>query len=127
MPTQYININYPFRNSTQGFFLDLTSNDNDAIQADFLFLVTTQVGTRFYNPQFGTNLLQYIFEPNDNLTLGDIKTEITTALAKYLPAVQLTNLTVVPSTTSEFAAQVTIAYTVNDGVFSTPNSVTINI
>ena len=28
---RYININYPFKDSNKGFFLDLTSDDNSAI------------------------------------------------------------------------------------------------
>jgi hypothetical protein len=37
---RYININYPFKDSKKGFFLDLTEQDNQAIKADLLHLLT---------------------------------------------------------------------------------------
>jgi hypothetical protein len=54
----YININYPFKDSPKGFFLDLTETDNKAIKADLLHLLLTRKGQRLYNPEFGTRLLE---------------------------------------------------------------------
>ena len=84
MATRYININYPFKDSNTGFFLDLNSDDQNAIKADLLHLILTRKGQRLYNPDFGTDLLRYIFEPNDSLTLSKISEEITTVVKKYL-------------------------------------------
>jgi hypothetical protein len=70
---KYININYPFKNSKQGFFLDLNSTDNKAIKADLLHLLLTSKGQRLYNPEFGTDLLKFIYEPLDGMTLDGIK------------------------------------------------------
>ena len=72
---KYININYPFKNSSKGFFLDLTSDENAAIKADLLHLILTRKGQRLYNPEFGTDLLRYIFEPEDGLTLSKTQME----------------------------------------------------
>jgi phage baseplate assembly protein W len=124
---KYININYPFKNSTKGFFLDLNSDDNNAIKADLLHLILTRRGQRLYLPDFGTNLLQFIFEPEDTFTLAQLKSEITTVVKKYLPKLQITDITVVQSPDSEYAAVVTINYTITDDVFSTKDFVIINI
>lgn len=124
---KYININYPFKNSTKGFFLDLNSDDNNAIKADLLHLILTRRGQRLYLPDFGTNLLQFIFEPNDGFTLNQLKGEITTVVKKYLPKLQITDISVVQSPDSEFAAVVTINYTITDDVFTTQDFVIINI
>ncbi|WP_333729393.1 GPW/gp25 family protein, partial [Listeria monocytogenes] len=75
---KYININYPFKDSKKGFFLDLNDEDNQAIKADLLHLILTRKGQRLYNPDFGTDLIKFIFEPEDGMTLNDIKSEITT-------------------------------------------------
>ena len=127
MASRYININYPFKDSPKGFFLDLNENDNEAIKADLLHLLLTRKGQRLYNPDFGTDLLIYIFEPLDGLTLTDIKTEVSTVVKKYLPNLEITDLTVEQSTESEYAATVTIAYTVTNNVFTTQELITINI
>ena len=59
---KYININYPFKDSGQGFFIDLNADDNAAIKADLMHLILTIKGQRLYNPDFGTNLMRFIFE-----------------------------------------------------------------
>jgi len=124
---KYININYPFKDSHKGFFLDLNSDDNAAIKADLMHLILTRKGQRLYNPDFGTDLLKFIFEPSDSLTLGQIKEEITTVVKKYLPKLQITEISVVQSTESEYAAVVRIDYSITDDVFTSTDFVIINI
>jgi phage baseplate assembly protein W len=124
---KYININYPFKDSNKGFFLDLTSDDNAAIKADLMHLILTVKGQRLYLPDFGTDLLKFIFEPNDTLTLSGIKEEITTVVKKYLPKLQIKEISVVQSPDSEYAAVVRIDYTITDDVFTTSDFVIINI
>jgi hypothetical protein len=57
---KYINIDYPFKNSPQGFFLNLNSDEQRAIKADLMHLLLTRKGQRLYNPDFGTDLLKII-------------------------------------------------------------------
>jgi phage baseplate assembly protein W len=123
----YIIINYPFKNSPKGFFLDLTTTDNQAIKADLMHLILTRKGQRLYNPDFGTNLLQFIFEPNDNLTFSSIKQEITDVVKKYLPNLQINEISVTESTESEYAAVLRIDYSITDDVFTTTDFIIINI
>ena len=127
MGEKFININYPFRNSPEGFFLDLNSTDQSAIKADLMHLILTRKGQRLYNPDFGTDLLRYIFEPEDGFTLSQIKEEITNVVKKYLPKLQINSITVDQSTESEYAAVVRMDYTITDDVFSTTDFIIINI
>ena len=127
MASKYININYPFRDSHKGFFLDLNSDENAAIKADLMHLILTRKGQRLYNPDFGTDLLKYIFEPQDGLTLGGIKEEINTVVKKYLPNLQINNVLVEQSTESDYAAVVRIDYTITNNVFNVTDFVIINI
>ena len=124
---KYININYPFKDSNKGFFLDLNSGDQQAIKADLMHLILTRKGQRLYNPEFGTDLLRFIFEPEDGFTLGQIKEEIITAVKKYLPKLQINEISVTQSTESEHAAVVRLDYTITDDVFTTTDFVIINI
>ena len=73
MPQKYINIQYPFVNSTKGFFLELTDNDNQAIKSD---------------------LKRLLFEPNDEITQSDIKGELSNMLKKYFPNVTVKKIEV---------------------------------
>ena len=124
---KYININYPFKDSKKGFFLDLTENDNQAIKADLLHLILTRRGQRLYNPDFGTDLLRFIFEPNDALTEEGIKDEIRTVVKKFLPKLKLDEIIIEGSPESEYAAVVTISYTISDDVFSSSDIIVVKI
>ena len=124
---KYININFPFKNSGEGFFLDLTSDSNAAIKADLMHLILTRKGQRLYNPDFGTDLLQFIFQPNDEQTLNDIKAEIKTVVKKYLPNLTINEIKVTESEQSEYAAVINIDYTITEGVFKTQDFVTVSV
>ena len=124
---RFININYPFKDSLKGFFLDLTDTEAKAIKADLLHLLLTRKGQRLYNPEFGTRLLEYIYEPYDELTFSEVREEIDTAVKTYLPQVNLDNLTVEPSPLSEYAVLVTIEYTITDNVFELSDIIQINL
>lgn len=124
---RFININYPFKDSLKGFFLDLTETDAKAIKADLLHLLLTRKGQRLYNPEFGTRLLEYIYEPYDELTFSEVRDEIDTAVKKYLPQVNIDNLAVEPSPLSEYAVLVTIEYTITDNVFELSEIIQINL
>jgi len=124
---KYININYPFKDSPKGFFLDLNSDENAAIKADLMHLILTRKGQRLYNPDFGTDLLRFIFEPEDGLTLNKIKDEIKTVVKRFLPKLQINQITVDQSTESEYAAVVRLDYSITDDVFTTSDFIIINI
>ncbi len=124
---KYININFPFKDSSKGFFLDLNKDDSAAIKADLMHLILTRKGKRVYLPDFGTNLLKYIFQPNDSATQSEIKEEISQTVKKYLPNLQVDKVNVEESENSEYAATVRIDYTVTDDVFETTDFIIINI
>jgi len=124
---EYININYPFKDSVKGFFLDLTEVGNKAIKADLLHLLLTRKGQRLYNPDFGTRLLEFIYEPYDGMTFSDVRNEIETTVKRYLPQLRLNDLTVDPSPLSEYAVLVTIDYTITEDVFESSEIIQINL
>jgi phage baseplate assembly protein W len=124
---KYINIDYPFKNSPQGFFLNLNSDDQRAIKADLMHLLLTRKGQRLYNPDFGTDLLKFIFEPNDVLTLDAITEEVKMSVKKYLPNLTIKSLTVTPSDDNEYIATIRLDYTITDNVFDIADFVIINV
>jgi phage baseplate assembly protein W len=114
---RYINIDFPFKNSPKGFFLNLNETDQNAIKADLMHLLLTRKGQRLYNPDFGTDLLRYIFEPNDERTLAEVKEEVATSVKKYLPKLLVTSLTVTKSDENEHVATIRLDYRITDNVF----------
>ena len=125
MANKSINIDFRFRDSKKGFFLKLNTVDNDAIKADLLHLILTNKGERLYLPDFGTNLRQYLFEPQDGITNEDIRNEITEAVKKYIPNLYVDEVGIGESPESEYGVQVTLKYTVTEGVFERKDSLII--
>ena len=125
--SKHININFPFKDSDQGFYLDLTKTDKSAVKADLMHLILTERGTRFYLPNFGTNLIQFIFEPNDSITLADISQEIKDVVTRYIPNLKVNKVDVQQSEDIVYAAIVRIDYTVTDDVFKSKDFVLIKI
>ena len=92
-----------------------------------MHLILTRKGQRLYNPDFGTDLLKFIFEPEDSTSLNQIKEDISTVVKKFLPKLNVTQVSVTQSPDSDYAAVVRIDYTITDDVFTVTDFVIINI
>tara|TARA_B100000963_G_C22609915_1_gene664373 strand:+ start:360 stop:749 length:390 start_codon:yes stop_codon:yes gene_type:complete len=124
---KFINIAFPFKESSRGDFILLNNEDNSAIKSDLMHLILTRKGERLYLPDFGTNLLKFIYEPNDPLTRNDIKNEITDTVKKYLPNLLINEVTVKESENNIYHAKVRIDYTVTEGVFQEKDFIIIEL
>ena len=51
-------IKFPFMDSTDGRYFDLTLTTTDEIRTDLVHLLLTRKGSRYYLPDFGTRLLE---------------------------------------------------------------------
>lgn len=88
------NIRFPLRDDTEKnqYFL-MNQVTKDAFSSDLLLLLLTRKGERYYEPNYGTNLLKYIFEPNDNLTEKDVEQEIKETVSLYIPSLKINRIT----------------------------------
>lgn len=124
---QYFDIKYPFTNDgAEKYELDLNSTVKDRVASDILHVIFTPKGQRLRHPDFGTDLIQYIFEPNNESTWGGVKTEIQNSVARWVDGVTLNNIEVL---TNDDGMQifVRIDYTVQEGKNSYKNSIAIEI
>jgi|TARA_R110000824_G_scaffold73868_1_gene188042 phage baseplate assembly protein W len=94
MPTQRYGITFPFVDSSEGFFLGLNTDIDSEVRSNLVHLVLTRKGTRYFLPDFGTNLSSYVFEQMDNTTKISIDREIREAVNKYLPSLTINNVEV---------------------------------
>ena len=89
-------ISFPFRESQEGKYLKLTKTPEEEIRADLLHLILTRKGSRYYLPDFGTRIYEFIFEPMDGPTFDSIKDDIRTSVNKYIPNLQLNDISITP-------------------------------
>ena len=58
-------LTFPFVDSFDGKYLDLTDFPAEEVRSNLIHLLLTRKGSRYFLPDFGTRLLEYIFEPLD--------------------------------------------------------------
>ncbi len=85
-------INFPFQDSRYGNYFSLSQTNDDDIRSSLIHLILTRKGSRYYLPDFGTRLYEYIFEPLDGPTFSDIESEIRESVDEYLPSITITNI-----------------------------------
>jgi phage baseplate assembly protein W len=144
-------IDFPFRNSVKGDFLRMTESPEREVRANLVHLLLTRKGSRYYLPDFGTRLYEYIFDQNDVVTFGLIEDEIRESIKKYIPNLDINSINIVSAendpeetklyaqdederlfrvsdaTSKPYTAKVKIDYTVNNGAFTSSDFVIINI
>jgi phage baseplate assembly protein W len=88
------NIKFPINDDvTVNTYFALTNITKDALTSDLLLLLLTQKGERYYEPDYGTDLLRFIFEPNDNLVSTDVEQDIKRVVSLYIPALKIDKIT----------------------------------
>lgn len=88
-----INIKFPINDDTiSNRFLSLNKRTKESISSNLLLLFLTEKGERYYMPDYGTNLLRYIFEPSDEVTVQEIKDELNEVVTKYIPNISITDV-----------------------------------
>ncbi len=122
-----IGINFPFKDSEKGFYLDMTTTDAEEVRANLMHLLLTNKGERFMLPDFGSDLLKYVFEPNDSRTASDLKADINATVAKYIPNLQINDIVIENSTLSNELVTINILYTTSDGIYTQSDKLTINL
>ena len=94
-------INFPFRESYVGRYLDISDTTEEEVRSNLIHLLLTRKGYRYYLPDFGTRLYEYIFEPLDGPTFSEIEGEIRDSVEKYMPGVQITNISITDASLGE--------------------------
>ena len=113
---QYLGIKYPFTNNEfQNFFLDVNETEQERIRSQIMHVIFTPKGQRIREPEFGTDLIKFIFEPNEEVTWDGLKNEITDAVQTYVDNVILNDIQVAKSEENDTAVYVRIDYSVKQG------------
>lgn len=82
---QYYGIKFPFTaNNNEGFFIDLNKTLKNKVESQIAHVILTSKGSRIRMPEFGTRLIEYVFNQNDNITWDGVREEISEAVSKYV-------------------------------------------
>jgi len=74
----------------------VVSKDNAAIKQAVVNLLLTNKGERFFNPNYGSDIRSFLFEPLDFATAGQVRSSIQSTLNKFEPRISIESLAVIP-------------------------------
>jgi phage baseplate assembly protein W len=121
-----IGIFFPFTES-ETEFIKQTTTTNDEIRSSLTHLLLTNKGERYYKPDFGTNLRNFIFNPNDNTTYEAMREEVKTAVNRYFPQLQITDIIINANPNNERSVDLQIKYINNASIFGKQDTINITI
>jgi phage baseplate assembly protein W len=90
-----ISITFPFRDDgIDGKLLKMNTTSLDDIRSSLYFFVTTKKGERWYDPDFGTRLYEFLFEKNDMIVASEIKASLKKDIEKYFKNLLIEDITI---------------------------------
>lgn len=121
-------IKYPFtKESRERTYVDMNNSQDDSVKSRVLHTILTPRGQRVRMPNFGTNLIQFIFAPNDEQTMGGIRDEITAAISRYVPEVTFRDISITKPNDNDNAIVVVIEYSIQKGNETITTQVAVNL
>jgi phage baseplate assembly protein W len=78
-------------------------------------------------PQFGTNLIKYIFDQDDSITWDAVKNEVSESVRRWSTNLAINNIQVVKNEEDESEIYVRLDYSVIEGNKVTNDSVVVQV
>jgi len=125
---QYFGIKYPFTSEGfQNFYLDANESTKDKVRSQLMHIVFTPKGQRIRNPEFGTDLIKFIFEPNDSITWEAVKNEVSDSVRRWATNININDIQIVKNEENEAEIYVRLDYSVSEGNKVTNDSVVVQV
>ena len=125
---QYFGIKYPFTSEGfQNFYLDANESTKDKVRSQLMHIVFTPKGQRIRNPEFGTDLIKFIFEPNDSITWEAVKNEVSDSVRRWAANININDIQIVKNEENEAEIYVRLDYSVSEGNKVTNDSVVVQV
>jgi phage baseplate assembly protein W len=123
MATRTYGITFPLLDDTEtNRLLRLDKTAAQTVKSQLTFLLLTTKGERWYNPEFGTLLRRYFFEPNDRITWSDVLADIEQQVSRYIPNVTVAK---VDSSQEGHSVKLVIHYVYSERTYQESDLLTI--
>ena len=125
---QHFGIKYPFRtDGFQHFFIDTNDTVMEKARSEIMHIVFTPKGQRIRNPEFGTDLIKFIFDPNEEVTWEAVKNEVSESVRRWSNDITLNNIQVVKNEEDESEIYVRLDYSVSEGNKAIKDSIVVQV
>lgn len=128
MIKQYFGVKYPFTyKNEENYYIDLNETIDDGLLSDILHVILTPKGQRIRMPNFGTNLIKFIYEPNDSQTWDNINNEVSNSISTFVPNAKLNNIQIMQNESDDNRISLYLDYSVKKGTENENNKVIVNL
>ena len=121
---QYYGIKYPFTSQgDENFLLDVNYDLKSKIRSMLMHVIFTPKGQKLRDPEFGTNLVKYIFEQGDGFTFESVKDEVSVVVSRYIDGITINDISIMESNEDFHKIYVRLDYTVTSGFKTITDSI----
>ena len=114
---QYYGIKYPFTvTNDENYFTDVNYTLKDKVKSILMHVIFTPKGQKIRDPEFGTDLIKFIFEPNDNESWVSVKNDIMDVVKKYINGVTVNDISMLETNDDSHQLYVRVDYSVSNGI-----------
>jgi phage baseplate assembly protein W len=125
---QLFGIKYPFVPDTEtGYYVAANKTIAEKVRSQLMHIVFTPKGQRIRNPEFGTDLIKFIFEPNDSITWEAVKNEVSDSVRRWATNININDIQIVKNEENESEIYVRLDYSVSEGNKVTNDSVVVQV
>lgn len=92
---QFYGVKFPFTDdSSEKYMFDLANNKVEQARSEVMHLLLTSKGERIRKPDFGTDLIRFIYDPSDSLQWSAVENEIRDAAKRWLTGIEIVKVDV---------------------------------
>lgn len=114
--TQRFGVKYPFSsNNLDEIYIDLNETLTDKVKSEVLHVLFTPKGQKLRNPDFGTDLIKYLFDPKDDTSFESVKSSIKMDIGKYVKNIEFDDIRILQDEQDERGIIVVVEYSVVKG------------
>lgn len=114
--TQRFGVKYPFSsNNLDEIYIDLNETLTDRVKSEVLHVLFTPKGQKLRNPDFGTDLIKYLFDPKDDTSFESVKSSIKMDIGKYVKNIEFDDIRILQDEQDERGIIVVVEYSVVKG------------
>jgi phage baseplate assembly protein W len=95
--------------------MDMNVDMKDKVKSTLMHVIFTPKGQKLRDPEFGTSLIRYIFDPNDELSWETVQQEVSEVVSRYVKGVTVNSISVLQNEENGLGVYVRVDYTVNQG------------
>ena len=88
-----------------------------------MHVIFTPKGQKLRDPEFGTDLIKYIFDQNDSISWSSVKDEVSEMVKKYANGVTINNISILKNNDENSEIFVRLDYSITNGFNEVKDSI----